>query len=189
MNKYLETLGYIALFVGAAVACGKGKSSPSNDSPAPNSGPSEMAVTVEAATLMADYKGNEVRGDAKWKNKKVRVFGIVSDIKKDILDRPFITIGTGAAFEIPEVHCTLASGQEQNAATISKGAKVMMRGRVEGLSMNVQVSDCQLVPAAEAAQAIAGLKQQTAPSPQQPAPQPQPQPHPATPAKAPPRRR
>lgn len=184
MNKYLETLGYVALFLGATLACGKGRSSSGNDSPAPNSGPSEMAVTVEASQLIADYKGNEVRGDARWKGKLVKVTGIVDDIKKDIMDVPFVTLGTGAMFEIPTVQCSLKGGQEGKAATLQKGQKLTMTGRVSGLMMNVLLDDCQILPGV------------AAPPPQQPAPQaqpqpvqPHPQPHPATPAKAPPRKR
>jgi hypothetical protein len=179
MNKYLETIGYVAVFLGATLACGKGKSSSSNGAPAPNSGPSEMAVTVEASTLIADYKGNEVRGDAKWKGKRVKVTGVVDDIKKDIMDVPYVTLGTGAMFEIPTVQCSLKNGQESKAATLQKGQKLTMTGRVSGLIMNVQLDDCQILPTVAAA-----------PPPQQPAPQaqpahhPHPQPHPAAPAKS-----
>ena len=166
--RRFEPLAYMGLLLLASLACGNGsKRQEGGSAPGSSPAPSEQAIAVDAATLMADYKGNEVRGDAKWKGKTVRVTGIIGDIKKDILDKPFVTLGTGAAFEIPEVQCSLARGQEGKAASLDKGTRATFQGRVSGLMMNVLLDDCELVGGAPASPA------------QAPAPRQQPQQHPA----------
>ena len=66
-------------------------------------------------------------------------------MKKDILDEPYVTVGTGAAFEIPQVQCSLRSDQSNKAATLQKGQRVTVRGRVHGLMLNVQLHDCEVL--------------------------------------------
>ena len=162
----------------ALLACGGGKSSGDNAAPAT---PAEAAQAVNATDLMADYKANEVRADGKWKGKLLSVSGVVGDIKKDILDQPYVILGSGAEFEIPEVQCTLKNGQEGAAAALSKGTKAAFKGRVKGLMLNVQLEDCELVPggggaapkgtaAAPAAPKGTGAAPPPAPKPAAPAP-------------------
>src|SRR5580692_11302117 len=115
--RHRESILHIALLLAALLACG-GKSK--SDSAAGDS-PAEAAVDVPAATLIADYKGNEVRGDAKWKGKLVRVSGIIGDIKKDFTDSAYVTIGTGAELSLEDVHCQLADSQQGKAANLQKG--------------------------------------------------------------------
>jgi putative nucleic acid binding protein len=82
--------------------------------------------------------------DAAYKGKRVRITGgIVDDIKKDILDQPYVTIGTGLLFEIPQVQCTLSGEQVATAARLNKGDRVTVTGEVSGLLMNVQMKDCE----------------------------------------------
>lgn len=113
------------------------------------SGPTEAAaaasaVSVELGTLLSEYKDNEVRADAAYKGKTIKVTGLVDDIKKDILDNPYITVGTGKQFEIPQVQCALAKSSVSAAMQLSKGAKVTVAGKVGGLMMNVQIHDCDI---------------------------------------------
>lgn len=102
------------------------------------------ATPVDIDTLLSEYKDNEVRADAQFKGKVIRVTGRVDDVKKDILNKPYVTIGTGAPFEIPQVQCSLRSSEAAKAAQLSKGSTVTVTGKVSGLMMNVQVSDCAI---------------------------------------------
>jgi hypothetical protein len=104
-----------------------------------------VATVVELATLLSEYKDNEVRADGAFKGKWIQTTGVADDIKKDILDDVYITVGTGQPFEIPQVQCFVAGDQVAKAATFSKGAKVTVRGRVDGLMMNVLVRQCAFV--------------------------------------------
>jgi hypothetical protein len=144
--RYLEPATYAALLLAALLACGNGPSPSDKSSPSKgaDSTPAESSIAVDATTLIADYKANEVRGDAKWKGKLVRVTGIVGDIKKDFTDSAYVTVGTGAEFE-PDVWCNLKPGQEGGAAALSKGARATFKGRVNGLLItSVQLADCEL---------------------------------------------
>lgn len=111
--------------------------------PAPTPKPVEEAVAVTATELLADYKNNEVRGDAKYKGKLVRVTGTIDTIGKDILDDPYVTIGAGGLYEAEHVQCMLQKSQLQAAAALDKGSKATVRGRVKGLTiLNVMIDDC-----------------------------------------------
>lgn len=98
---------------------------------------------VDIKTLLGEYKDNEVRADAQFKGKRIQVTGKVGDIKKDILDKIFVTVGTGKQFEIPEVQCYFDDAHASKAATLSKGQTVTVKGTVKGLMMNVLVEDCE----------------------------------------------
>jgi hypothetical protein len=69
----------------------------------------------------------------------------VGDVKKDFLDAMYVTLGTGGALEVPKVQCFFNDSEAKKAATLSKGARVTVRGRVEGLMLNVLVRRCEFV--------------------------------------------
>ncbi|QQR47758.1 hypothetical protein JKA73_17635 [Myxococcus xanthus] len=100
---------------------------------------------VEIRSLLSEYADNEVRADANFKNHVIQTDGVVDDVKKDIMNSVYITVGTGRRFEIPQVQCFVADNQVGKAANLSKGSRVRVRGRVQGLMMNVLVKDCEIV--------------------------------------------
>ena len=77
-----------------------------------------------------------------FSNKTILVTGTVDDVKKDLTGDPYVTVGSGAAFEIPQVQCSAGSNQEAAFAKLNKGQKVTVQGEVDGLMMNVLLSDC-----------------------------------------------
>ncbi len=103
---------------------------------------SESAKTVPLATLLSEYKDNEVRADGEFKGRRVMVTGIVSDVKKGLIGGMYIVIGTGKPFEIPALQCFPNSSQESAAAALSKGQQVSLAGTVGGLMMNVLLKGC-----------------------------------------------
>ena len=105
----------------------------------------EQQSAAALGNLLDEYKDNEVRADAKYKDQTIEVTGLVGDVKKDILGSIYVTVGRGALFEFPVVQCFAARGQEAAAANLSKGNRVTVRGRVSGLVMNVLVKDCTIV--------------------------------------------
>jgi len=103
-------------------------------------------LEVEAKDILEAYKNNEVRGDGQYKDKRIQITGKVGDVKKDITDSIYITVGTGADFEIPVVQCFVKNGEEKAAAALNKGDVVAVVGHVDGLMMNVLVKDCEINP-------------------------------------------
>jgi hypothetical protein len=100
------------------------------------------SLRVPLATLLGEYHDNEVRADLAYKGKVVQVDGVVGDTKKDITGAIYVIVGTGKALEVPTVQCFIRADQTERAAALSRGASVTVRGRVEGLMMNVLVKDC-----------------------------------------------
>jgi hypothetical protein len=100
---------------------------------------------VPVATMLSEYKNNEIRGDTLYKGKTVQITGRVGDTKRDIMNDIYVTVGTGEMFEIPVVQCFFDDKWANAAAQLSKGQSITIRGRVEGLMMNVLVKDCEIV--------------------------------------------
>lgn len=89
------------------------------------------AVLVELGGASSAYKG-----------KLIRVKGKVGDVAKDIMGGAYVTVGSGSDFEVRQVQCMLAKGQEGKAMNLGKGTPVTVVGTVSGLMMNVLLDDC-----------------------------------------------
>jgi hypothetical protein len=133
----------VALVAHGSSASGGSRATPGN--PTPTRTAPATAETVDLVTLLSEYKGNEVRGDAEYKGKLIQVTGKVGAIKKDILDHMYVIVGTGKQFEIPAVQCTLREENAGAATSLTKGQSITVRGEVHGLMMNVQLGDCDIL--------------------------------------------
>lgn len=158
----MKNLVRITLILAVSSCCNAGtKSSPSEETAAKpaktESGPvapaavkrdfrDRAAFSVKAGEILDEYKNNEVRADGKFKDKIIQIRGKVEDVKKDITDSIYVTVGTGAQFEIPVVQCFVKDGEEKAASALNKGDNVTVMGHVDGLMMNVLVKDCVLNP-------------------------------------------
>jgi hypothetical protein len=111
--------------------------------------PERPALRVDAKEILAEYADNEVRADGKFKGKLIHVSGIAGDIKKDITGGIYVTVGTGAMLEIPTLQCFAKEGQEAAFAALSKGQKITVDARIDGLMMNVLGKDCIVNPTAQ----------------------------------------
>jgi hypothetical protein len=132
----------LAIVGGCVYMVGK---SPDNKGAQPGSvqQASEAPIKVPADRLIAAYKSNEVAADNQYKGKLVETVGIVGDVKKDILDQIYVTLGTGAQFELPTVQCFFSDEYASKAAALKKGQRLTIRGRVDGLMGNVLVKDSE----------------------------------------------
>jgi hypothetical protein len=114
-------------------------------SPRASASPSVEAKQVELRTLLSEYRDNEVRADEAFKGHVIQTSGVVGEVKKDIVGSTYVLVGSGRQYELPVLQCTLERAQVKKAATLTKGARVTVRGRVTGLMLNVQAGDCELV--------------------------------------------
>jgi len=131
----MRTLVIVAM-LGMVGGCGK-KQTTDSATAAP--------TDVDVGTLVTAYKANEVRADAAYKGKRVRVKGIVGDVKKDITDSMYVTIGNGGDFELQTVHCQVSDKQVQAASALDKGNTVTVTGTVNGLILtSVILKDCEI---------------------------------------------
>lgn len=158
----MKTFVRVALILAVSSCCNAGKKSPPSGettvaSSTPASGPVAPAAvkrdfkdrpekTADVKDILEAYKNNEVRADGEYKGKRVQIKGKVGDVKKDITDDIYVTVGTGADFEIPVVQCFVKDGEEKAASALNKGDDVTVMGHVDGLMMNVLVKDCVINP-------------------------------------------
>lgn len=98
-------------------------------------------LTTKASTLTAIYEENEVRADGLFKGRTIFVEGIVSDIKKDIMDNIYVILKGDQIFR--NVQCFF--DDKNTASQLQKGMKVTFQGKCGGLMMNVQMNKCILV--------------------------------------------
>jgi hypothetical protein len=106
----------------------------------------EAANTVSLDTLLADYDANEVAADQKYKGQRIRTSGVLKEVKKDLLDHPFVLVSTSDnPFTIRQLQCSLSESAVQEAAQLARGATVTVQGSVRGLLLNVQLTACTFV--------------------------------------------
>lgn len=141
------TIGAIIIFVIIGIVAGDDKkgetntassSSATENAPAP---PTENAITISSSELINAYQNNEVAADNKFKGKRLIVSGVIEDIGKDILDKPYIVMSKSDALR--GVQCSFEDANV--VAGFQKGQKVTIKGTCNGLMMNVQLDDVTLV--------------------------------------------
>jgi hypothetical protein len=158
----MKNLVRITLILAVSSCCNAGKKSPPSGettaaSSTPASGPvvpvavkrdfkDRPVAQIKVKEILDEYKNNEVRADGTYKDKIIQIRGKVEDVKKDITDSIYVTVGTGAQFEIPVVQCFVKDGEEKAASALNKGDNVTVMGHVDGLMMNVLVKDCVINP-------------------------------------------
>ena len=139
----LGVLCFGTCLLGGLVSALKGGSTAPSVRTSPK--PAAAAKPVDIRTLLGEYRDNEVRADANYKGQVIQTTGLVDDVKRDIMDSIYVTVGTGNQFEIPQVQCLFDEAHVKKAASLSKGARVTVRGRVDGLMINVLVKDCEFI--------------------------------------------
>jgi hypothetical protein len=108
--------------------------------------PVEPYIEIDARELVAEYTANEVRADSQFKGRLVSVTGYVRNIQKGALGRDFhVTLDTGEGFSLRSVQCLASEGQSEAAGRLTKGTKAQVRGRVQGLMMNVMLANCEIL--------------------------------------------
>ncbi len=101
-----------------------------------------LVPRVAVAKLLKDYKGNELRADAMYKGKRLQITGKAGEFKRDITNTIFMTVGTGAPFEVPVAQCFFGDQYAGTVASFSRGEMVTVVCTVAGLMMNVLMKDC-----------------------------------------------
>lgn len=124
----------IAIFV--LVSCG----SPSSHPPVPASHPNVIEVT--AAQLYTEYEANEVRANALYEGKTLRVTGVIISIGEEIMGHPYIVLGSGEEFEVWGVQCLFDNKEE--VIPLDRGQTVAIEGKCEGYLINVLLEHCSV---------------------------------------------
>lgn len=102
--------------------------------------------TILATDLAEEYENNEVSADAKYKNKIFFVDGVVEDISKSIFDKVTVTLVGYDMFG--SVTCYVNDAKK--VMTLSKGMRIVVRGRCDGTMIGVNMEDCEIIEVFEA---------------------------------------
>lgn len=108
------------------------------------SAPKENVIIVSVEDICNAYKSNEVAADKKFKGNLVQITGRVDDVKKDIADSLYVTLKRQDAFEFCQPQCFFDDEHEDQLASLNKGQKITIIGRVDGLMMNVLIKEARL---------------------------------------------
>lgn len=92
-----------------------------------------------AANVLAQYDSNAVKADEIFKNNNTYVTGRITDIGKDIMDNPYITIGD---YKFSSVQCMFSKNSTSKLMNLQKGQVVLLKGICKGKLMNVLLRDC-----------------------------------------------
>lgn len=90
---------------------------------------------LSAAALLRDYMANGIAADAKYKGKPLRVSGPVKSIGTDFSGRPYVALD--AENLVLSVQCYFAEAHRAQAAALSQGQPVVVRGLCYGKTINV----------------------------------------------------
>ena len=96
-------------------------------------------ITISAQQLVSAYEANEIAADEKYNGKVIQVSGVVEEIGKDIMDSIYVTLTSGDDSVWSSVHCSFADSHKSAAAGLSKGQSVTIKGKCDGLMMNVLI--------------------------------------------------
>lgn len=101
-------------------------------------------MKVAASELYADYKANQVAADTKYKGKTVEVTGTISNIGKDILDTPYVSLSGGEILSV--VQCMFDKSDQTQLGTLSKDTRITLTGKVRGqVITNVLLDNCVII--------------------------------------------
>lgn len=84
----------------------------------------EPSMSVSAVKLWSDYQANEVAADNVYKGRRLAVSGQVSGIKKDFMDKSFLTLASPNEFM--DVHADLEDEYVSEAANLRQGQMILL---------------------------------------------------------------
>lgn len=103
-------------------------------------------LSVDAETLVNDYKANEVAADQKYKGKVIEISGTVDTIGKDIMDTIYVTLRVGDP-DFPSItspQLFFSNEHENEAAALVKGEPLRAKCRCDGKFMNILLKGCEI---------------------------------------------
>lgn len=120
---------------------------PKADKPEPAA---PAAMRVRAGKILKEFDENEAAADAKYKDKTLRVSGVVEKVDTDLFDgeKYIIQVGNGSDFQFVFVNCNDISASV--AAKVKKGTQVSVQGEFDdGGNLGVELKDCALITQAD----------------------------------------
>lgn len=102
-----------------------------------------VAAQITAIKLCQEYDANEVAADENYKGRVIEVTGSINDIKKDVLDKMYVSL-EGCSF-LEDVQCYFSENQTSALTKLKKEQKITVRGKCEGLFGTIRMKGCIIV--------------------------------------------
>ena len=104
------------------------------------------AIEISARQLIEAYQGNQLQADMTYKNKDLKVTGVVVGVKKDLWDAYYVEIEGTSSFATVDVYVN--SSELNKIASLKKGQRVVVIGKCEGfnvISVEIKNATIQIV--------------------------------------------
>lgn len=146
-----DTPASVAPTADASVAAPAAAAAPvASEAPAQAAPPAQAAapeaLPVDAAQLLADFKGNEAAADAKYKGKVLQVTGSVDKVDTEFLDKDqyIVRLDNGEQYSFLHVNCNDVTAAK--AATIVPESTITVRGTFQdGGDLGVELKACEVL--------------------------------------------
>ena len=102
----------------------------------------EPVIRVNIENILSDYKKNEIGADNKYKDHLIETSGTITSIKKDIMDKPYVTLSANNHFSIPEIQAYFNDSMNVVLGQLKNGSRLTVVCRIDGLMMNVLAKNC-----------------------------------------------
>lgn len=102
-------------------------------------------ISISISKLIDDYQSNEVRADNKYKGQIIQTRGIVGEIKKDVLDDLYVTIGRGVYLEVPVLQAFFHESMNSRLAKLEQGERIEVACTIDGLLWNILGRNCRII--------------------------------------------
>ena len=105
----------------------------------------EEATAVNAIDLIVAYEENQVAADNQYKNKKLKITGIVKNIGVDAANRAYVMLEDERnQYAILGVQCYFDKDNQDTLSELKEGDIVTITGTCEGKVVSVSVKNCEL---------------------------------------------
>ncbi len=108
----------------------------------PSATPSPGAITITAAQLYAEYDANQEAANAKYRDKTIKVTGIVNEIGVDRVDTPYLVLTGGDG--LFGVQCMFSTQDLAKLAQLSIGQSLTVQGICQGFGIDVILKNCSI---------------------------------------------
>lgn len=88
--------------------------------------------SLQAVSLIKEFEADEKGSNKKFRDKVVRVEGIVKEVIKD--DKGYYTLALGDTVSMSSVRCSIDSVHSHDAATVTKGSTIAVKGICSGFN-------------------------------------------------------
>lgn len=141
MNNNKETLKFSLALIITVIILGCGICGRTDDSAVTSEDRETYDISVLADDLYSEYHENEVAADNKYKGKRIKVTGIVAEIRKDFMDDEIIDLKTDNQFM--DIHCEMNKSESDKVVNLRKDSQVILIGKCKGMIIgSVQLDDC-----------------------------------------------